>query len=311
VVAFLRRGQAVAVNTSTAVSGNLTDYQMSAVQNPALSDDGSTVAYALGPASQAPAAIYLRSVGSLAETPVFAPRVIAPGGIASAVGGAPPARGSLVSVYGSNLTSTDGIVVATGFPLPLTLGGMSLLVNGAQAPLLALTPWQINAQLPADAAGANTTFQVKYAAGQSNIITATVEPLAPAVFSFVASDSRGGSYFQAAAYHAETATPADAVNPAAPGEVLEMYATGLGPTNPPVTAGIAAPSNPPATTAVTPEVFVGAVQAQVLFSGLAPGLAGVYQINIAVPATLSSNVYQITIRAGTASSSGPASIYVR
>jgi uncharacterized protein (TIGR03437 family) len=58
-------------------------------------------------------------------------------------------------------------------------------------------------------------------------------------------------------------------------------------------------------------VLVGAAPAQVLFSGLAPGLAGVYQINIAVPEMLPANAYQITIRAGTASSSAPASIYVR
>lgn len=312
VVAFVRRGQAVAVNTATTVSGNLTNYQLSSVQNPALSDDGSTVAYALGPISQAPAAVYLRNVGSLAETAVFAPRVLAPGGAVGAAGGASPASGSLVTVYGSNLSQADAIISATGFPLPLTLGGMSLLVNGAQTPLLAITPWQINAQLPAGTSGENTTFQVKYSGGaQSNMMAAKVEPLAPAIFSFVASDSRGGSYFQAAAYHAGTATPADATHPAAPGEALEIYATGLGATTPSVAAGVAAPSNPPAATVITPEVLVGTAAAQILFSGLAPGLAGVYQINIAVPTVLSPNAYQLTIRAGTASSSAPANIYVR
>ncbi len=101
---------------------------------------------------------------------------------------------------------------------------------------------------------------------------AKVEPLAPGVFSFIASDSRGGSYFQSDAYHAGPAAPADAAHPAAPGEVLEIYATGLGRTNPPVAAGAAAPANPPTMTVVAPEVLVGSRAAQVLFSGLAPVL---------------------------------------
>ena len=64
--------------------------------------------------------------------------------------------------------------------------------------------------------------------------------------------------------------------------MIEIYCTGLGPvSNPP------APGNPAAdalsTTLGTTIVTIGNGRAEVLFSGLAPGLAGVYQINARIP----------------------------
>jgi uncharacterized protein (TIGR03437 family) len=91
---------------------------------------------------------------------------------------------------------------------------------------------------------------------------------------------------QAAAFHANSGIPADSAHPAVAGEVLEIYGTGLGQTDPFVPAGDAAPGAPPARTFVTPQVLIGNAPAQVLFSGLTPGIAGVYQVNAAVPVGL-------------------------
>jgi uncharacterized protein (TIGR03437 family) len=64
-----------------------------------------------------------------------------------------------------------------------------------------------------------------------------------------------------------------------PGEVLILYASGLGAVTPPVASGAPAPGKPLSVTQLTPAVTVGGVAAAVRFSGLVPGYVGLYQIN--------------------------------
>jgi len=70
--------------------------------------------------------------------------------------------------------------------------------------------------------------------------------------------------------------------PAKPGEFLSIYCTGLGDVNNQPVLGSASPSNPLASTLATPVVTIGGQTAQVLFSGLAPGFVGLYQVNVKV-----------------------------
>ncbi len=193
----------------------------------------------------------------------------------------------MISVYGLNF-SGDQMTVAGSFPLPPQLAGVSLLVNGQAVPMEAVTPWQINAQLPQGAAAQNATFQVEEGAALSNTATVQVEASAPSVFSFLAQTAEpGGVYWQAAAFHAGTATLADAAHPAAAGETLETYGSGLGVTNPVVAAGQPSPASPPAAALAVPAVQIAGQPAQVTFAGLVPGLAGIYQVNVVVPAGVS------------------------
>jgi len=74
-----------------------------------------------------------------------------------------------------------------------------------------------------------------------------------------------------------------AARPAHPGEVLHLYATGLGAVSPAVEEGVAAPAQPLATSITNPNVFLGARQLSVAYSGLAPGLAGVWQLDVQLP----------------------------
>ena len=113
------------------------------------------------------------------------------------------------------------------------------------------------------------------------------------------------------AFHANSATPADRAHPAAAGEILEIYGTGLGATDPSVPAGFPAPASPPARAFATPQVLIGNVPAQVPFAGLTPGLAGVYQVNAIVPAGLRSGTQVIQWRIGANVSSNPATITVQ
>jgi hypothetical protein len=75
-----------------------------------------------------------------------------------------------------------------------------------------------------------------------------------------------------------------AANPAPAGSVIQIFATGLGETNPPLPAGEAASTQPPYNVTVNPvAVWIGGQRADVQFSGVAPGFAGLFQINAIVP----------------------------
>jgi uncharacterized protein (TIGR03437 family) len=67
------------------------------------------------------------------------------------------------------------------------------------------------------------------------------------------------------------------------GQTLTIYATGQGDVAPAVEDGAPSPVQPPAVTLTRPDVFIGYKSAPVLFSGLAPGWVGLWQINVAVP----------------------------
>ncbi len=96
--------------------------------------------------------------------------------------------------------------------------------------------------------------------------------------------------------------------PAAPGSVISAYLTGLGPVNPPAATGAAAPSSPLSTVTATVTATIGSVPATVQFAGLAPGFAGLYQLNILVP-PMQAGQYSLQISVGGAvSNAAPVSI---
>jgi uncharacterized protein (TIGR03437 family) len=89
--------------------------------------------------------------------------------------------------------------------------------------------------------------------------------------------------------------------PAVAGHTVEFYANGLGPTSNQPASGDPAPSGSLAQLAqtnTTPVVMIGGQQAQVTFSGLAPGFVGLYQVNAVIPSGLASGNQPITIAIG-------------
>jgi uncharacterized protein (TIGR03437 family) len=290
VVTFLQSGQIMRARTDGTTPLALTKLSFSAPRDPVVSEDGSQVAFTLGPLSGSSAGLYQTPTNTTTDLraflPVYAPRMLNMNGVATAAGYGSPSAGSLISVYGANL-GLDELSQARGFPLPPVLNGLSLLVNGQPIPLLAVTPWQINAQLPQTMPPGAATFQLRYSGfPQSPPVSAEIKSFSPANFAFPF--TRGRLYYsQAAAFHSGTGVAADMDNPAVAGETLEIYGLGLGVTIPAVDAGVPSPASPPAAAGQIPRVQIGGRDSVITFAGLAPGLAGVYQVNAIVPGGLS------------------------
>lgn len=310
-IVFLQSGQ-LSVLRPPAAPVSITSFRYSTPQAPVISDDGSKIAFLLGPKDSASAgAVYeIASDGTNLQA-VYAPRAISPKGVVSAAGqGLAPSPGGIVTAYGINFTS-DIFQSAGEFPLSHVLSGASLLLAGTELPMLSVSPWQINAQLPQQTPLQKADFQASFTDG-------TVTPPEPADIVAAAPDlfvtaigSGGKTVLQAAAFHAGSAILADDDRPAQAGELLELYGTGLGATDPLVPAGQASPGDPAATATLTPVVLVGDVQAEVKFAGLTPGLAGVYQVNILLPAGLTSGRYPITLKGADGSQGGLGSLAVQ
>ena len=290
VVVYLQSGQIKRTRTTDGNTLPLTRLAVSVPQNPVVSDDGSRVVFTLGPQNGGVAAVYRIPADSTSDMrnfdAIYVPRFINPNGVVGAAGTGAASPGSLITLYGVNL-GPDEVALAGGFPLPMSLNGITVSVNDQRVPLVAQTPWQINVQLPQSVTPGMAVFQVSNTAGVIRLpeVRAEVKSTAPAVLAFP-SGGKSFSYMQAAAFHAGTAIPADTDNPAAAGETLEIYGFGLGVTSPAPDAGIPSPSSPPARAVQMPRVQIGNRDAGITFAGLTPGLAGVYQVNAVVPAGL-------------------------
>jgi uncharacterized protein (TIGR03437 family) len=90
-----------------------------------------------------------------------------------------------------------------------------------------------------------------------------------------------------------------ASSPASAGSVASVYVTGLGTVSPQVASGAPAPSGSVANTNASVSVTIGTATAQTQFAGLAPGFAGLYQVNFVVP-SLPAGQYAMKVAAGDA-----------
>jgi uncharacterized protein (TIGR03437 family) len=165
------------------------------------------------------------------------------------------APGALVTIAGERLTSGSSLDAAS-VPLPLRLAGTHVEVNGTPAPLFSVAPGQLLAQLPTGLVpGQSAALTVSSVNRASVPVMLRIEAAVPSI-----------------------------VAGARVGNVAVLYVTGLGATDPAVAEG-----NPPhaatfARTRTAPEVRIGGQPAAVTFSGLAPGLVGVYQVNAEIAA---------------------------
>lgn len=205
------------------------------------------------------------------------------------------APGSIVSIFGTGLATGAGS--AASLPLPTSLHGAEVRMNGVLAPLFYVSPTQINAQVPwvVRAGGLEIQIFVNGVASNvcANFCSGSVQSDAPGVFTFDQNGSGPGVVVRAA-----DGTFVNSANPARAGEYLTIYASGLGPvTNRPAT-GAGAPVEPLSVLQQTPTVAIDGVLANVTFAGLTPGFAGLYQINVQVPEGLTRKASALGIASG-------------
>jgi uncharacterized protein (TIGR03437 family) len=204
--------------------------------------------------------------------------------------------GSIATVFGANLASC-GVNSASSYPLPTQLGNVSVMLNGAAAPLFAMInvagagQQQINFQVPWSLSGqASASLQVVNNGAASNSVSVPVVSAEPGIFTYSAGGTTYGAILHANYVLADTAHPAVA------GETLLIYCTGLGAVSLPQSSGVAASAV--VSTTVMPAVTIGGVKATISYSGLAPGFAGLYQINANVPAGLNSGNNPVVVTMG-------------
>jgi uncharacterized protein (TIGR03437 family) len=209
--------------------------------------------------------------------------------------------GELITIFGVNLSNdVHGVAAFNQVPLPTTLAGTSVLIGGTAIPLFyvinANGTEQISAQAPFEIAGQQSvSIVVNNGRSQSPAVQVTVAAAQPGLFLVNATD---GAFL-----HGADNSLVTTAKPAAGNEVVVLYCTGLGAVSPPATTGALA-SGTTLNYTPNPTVTVAGASAPVAFSGLAPGLVGLYQINFTVPAsTPSGNAAVIVTANGVVSNS--------
>lgn len=181
------------------------------------------------------------------------------------------APGAVIQLSGENLTS-GSTFEARRTPLPLKLAGTRVELNGRPLPLFSVSPATVVAQLPFDLTTGTAELTVWSATLGSAPLNVAVAEAAPVI---VAAARAGGA--------------------------LVVYATGLGAVEGAGVAGSSPPGGTLLRTRVTPELLVNGAPGAVFYSGLAPALVGVYQVN-AMPAGQAAETLELQIRAAGAES---------
>ena len=241
--------------------------------------------------------VWFAVVGSLTLS-AQAPAVNPGGTVDAASFTQPAAPGSLISIFGSNLSPS--VQVAPSIPLPLTLNGTSVAVNNVPAYLIYVSPLQINAQLP---------WETPTGGAVNVVVTVNGVPSAPQPV-LVAQFAPGLYEVAGQALAANLDGTPVSSRPVTPGDTLVLYASGLGYVSPPGVDGNN--SLDLLRSAMTiPVVSIGGLPARVEFAGLAPQFAGVYQLNVIAPAGLApSAAAPISIQAGGSISTVTAAVAV-
>jgi uncharacterized protein (TIGR03437 family) len=206
--------------------------------------------------------------------------------------------GSAASIFGVGLMEGVTGVINAGVTYPTTLQGVRVLVNGVPAPILALANVngleQINIQVPFEtpAPAVNVTVTIENNGTSKTFTGIRTFRAQPGIFEIFQGSTR-----VAAALHLDS-TIVNSTNPARPGEIISLFLTGLGPTNPPVGTNEPGPIPAPLTVEEPLVILDGINSAQVLGSAYAPTFVTAYQINLVVPPGTPAGNRAMRVRAG-------------
>lgn len=211
---------------------------------------------------------------------------------ATFISGEPLAPGEIAAVFGEQFSTTD-VRFGSSLPLPTSIEGVSVMVNGVAAPLYFTSAGQINFQVPYETQAGTAVIRVDRGGQTGNLISAPVAAAAPRILMF---GEWGVALHQDNFLSVPERLVAQGVpaRPAKAGDVLTIYGIGFGQTTPAVRTGEGAPGGPLALVTPQPVVHFAWTEASSRpvapsFAGLSPGFVGLYQINVAVPANLGRN----------------------
>jgi uncharacterized protein (TIGR03437 family) len=192
---------------------------------------------------------------------------------------------SWITIKGTNLSSTTNTwerAIVDG-RLPTALDGVSVDVGGKPAYIYFVSPTQVNALAPDIGAG-SMQVRVSNASGTSAAVTANSSVLMPAFFLWPGNQAvatrhpDGGFAVKNGTFSGLTTTPAK------PRDVIILWGTGFGPTNPPAPVGVVSLLTVQYNVVNTVTVTVGGASAPVVaIPALSPGFAGLYQVPIQIP----------------------------
>ncbi len=231
------------------------------VQGPELLQGSGTITATYNGSNSASVTVSVSQSGSGSGV---APAITSVGNGASFKPGFAP--GGVLSVFGSNLSPVTQ--AASSVPLPLTISGVEVLVNGQVAPLYYAAPGQLNVQIPYEVTAGDSVLVSVNNNGQVTTQTVNVAAAAPGIFT-----NTSGALVPTAS--------------AALGQEIAFFVTGVGAVQPVIADGAAPASSTPVTDLPKPlqstTVSIGGVNANIDFIGISWGLVGVTQINVTVP----------------------------
>jgi uncharacterized protein (TIGR03437 family) len=210
---------------------------------------------------------------------------VASGGVVNAASFDPLlSRGAVATVFGAELAGATG--GAESVPLPRTLFGTRVIVAGMDAPLFYTSPTQINFQVPFETALGSAEVRVVRDGIISAAATVNIADYAPGVFTY----ARTATSRDAVVVYADNAlvTPS---RPASPGDVLIIYATGIGLLSSLPATGDRSPLSLLISAKTPPVITLGGKPVEVVFAGLTPGSIGLAQFNVRLPADLPQGPY--------------------
>jgi uncharacterized protein (TIGR03437 family) len=219
-----------------------------------------------------------------------------PAGVVNAASFAPftaqISPGEFLTLYGSGLAPTTA---SASLPFPIIFNGVQVMINDVAAPIYYVSPTQISVVVPYLTTSDSTAeIYVVNNGTNSDLVSEFTGSTSVGAFT-----NPAGGLGYAAALHPDYSVISKS-SPAQIGETVAVYLTGMGAVLPRVADGAAAPSNPPSVTLAVPVVYLldtsgNYLQAPVGFSGLAPGFAGLYQINFTIPAGLAAGDLSLEI----------------
>jgi uncharacterized protein (TIGR03437 family) len=202
------------------------------------------------------------------------------------------AQGDIVVIKGEQLATGD-IVVAGPAPYPTTLNNVQVFLNDKPVPLYYTLPGQLAIQVPYDATIGDAVIKVVQNGKTSNLAGVRIAKAAPRILQIIGPWGTIGAIVNSTdgslPYPSSVSVPTFVTRPAKRGESMLIFAIGLGPTNPAVQTGAAAPGLPNLARVSGYRVQLGGgpfgtgQTIEPFFQGLAPTFAGLYQLNFTIP----------------------------